>query len=83
MRAVERPRGAPAAHGPTDPGDLPAHRRRHGFDSLGFGFNDHGLLLDGACVAVATLPKYDVAGIGTGQYAPGEGQLWKVEIEPP
>ena len=68
---------------PADAGDLPAHRRRHGFDNLGFGFNDHGLLLDGACLAVVALPKYDAAGIGTGQYVPGEGRLWKVEIESP
>ena len=39
-------------------------------------FLDHGAVLDGICVAAATLPDYEVARVRTGQF----GDLWTVEF---
>lgn len=65
---------------PADAADLPEHRKQHGFVALGFDFLGNGLILDGNCLAVAPLPDYPIARIRTGQWIPGEGQLWQAEI---
>ena len=70
---------------PVDPEDLPAARRRHGFDNLDFGFAGRGARFDGACLVEAPLPEYDVAAIMTGQVEVVEGgyrHLWEGEIRP-
>ena len=66
---------------PADPGDLPEHRREHGFDDLDFWFRegDHGFVEGGRCVAARPLPAYRIASIRTGQWADGGGEAWAVE----
>ena len=55
---------------PADEKDLPDHRRQHGIDVLDFYFIHHELsgFQDGTCVAVRTLPDYDIASIRVGQF---------------
>ena len=64
---------------PVDVGDLPPHRREHGFENLDFVFTGSGARSDGSCVAVVPLPDYPIASIRTGQYDEA-GQLWSVEF---
>ena len=59
---------------------LPTARRPSGFDNLDFEFGEHGALLDGACVAMLTLPDYDIARLRTGQFEAGVGATWQVEF---
>lgn len=54
---------------PADPNDLPAQRREIGFANLDFEFHERGGVVEGRCVAVATLPAYPVASVRTGQSA--------------
>ena len=71
---------------PVEVNDLPNHRRRHGFDNLGFNFDERGMIFDGRCMATVALPEYDIARISTGQYVPvagGFNNLWKKEFTPP
>ena len=65
---------------PASRGDLPISRWLYGFNNLDFGFDDHGVMFDGKCIATIPLPEYDITNIRTGQYIPDEGQLWKVEF---
>ena len=68
---------------PVDGDNLPGDRRRLGFDNLDFDFVGRGAVFDGRCVAMAVLPGYDIARIGTGQYVRAGGgykQLWEGEI---
>ena len=60
--------------------DLPARRRRAGFDNLDFRLEDHGGSFDGKCVASLRLPDYDIAAMRTGQHQPGARELWRVEF---
>ena len=63
---------------PADADDLPAYRRRQGFDDLSFAFPDYGALLDdGKCLAAVALPGYAAARIETGK----EG-AWRVVLPP-
>ena len=59
---------------------LPRATRRHGFDNLDFEFGEHGALLDGACVAMLTLPDYDIAHMSTGQIDAAGAEAWRVEL---
>ena len=52
---------------PVDANDLPADRRRHGFENRDFS-NLHFWRGDGKCYAVRPLPDYGIAGIRTGQF---------------
>ena len=61
---------------PVDVNDLPGHRRQHGFDNHDFNFGRHGRRGGETCLAAVPLPGYDIATIGTGQFVPGEGQIW-------
>ena len=65
---------------PADDGDLPPERGEYGFDNAGFWFPERGVAMGGRCVAMARLPDYPVARVRTGQYVPGEGQVWAVEF---
>ena len=67
---------------PADAINLPDHRRRHGFDNLGFRFADYGLIWDGKCVAIAPLPEYEITAIRTGQNLSGKGELWRADLPP-
>ena len=64
---------------PERASDLPEERRQHGFDNLDFDFFLIGALFEGRCAAQVPLPDYPVAGIRTGQYASGGGEVWSVE----
>ena len=65
---------------PSDMTDLPSERVRYGFDNLDFGFADYGVVMEETCLAVVTLPGYDIDRIRTGQYVPGEGRTWEAVI---
>ena len=64
---------------PSDPRDLPANRREHGFDNMDFNFGDRGKASGGWCVAIAPLSGYAIERIRTGQFT-GEGQAWRAEM---
>ena len=49
-----------------------------GYDNLNFWFHDRGAIRNGRCAAVVPLPDYRIGRITSGQYVPGEGQLWRV-----
>ena len=65
---------------PADTSDLPAERQSAGFANLDFAFARWGGSFDGKCLATVPLPDYPIATIRTGQYAPGPGELWAVEL---
>ena len=63
---------------PVNVNDLPGHRKQYGFDNLDFDYRQFGgLIEEGICVVNRDLPDYDIAAIRTGQYVPGEGQVWE------
>ena len=68
---------------PVNGADLTAARREFGFEGRDFEFGKWGGHFDGECVAVVPLPGYGIAGIRTGQYAAGQGEVWSVELKPP
>ena len=67
---------------PADQSDLPQDARDAGREhqSLNFDFARHGAMMGGKCVIVRHLPDYAISRIETGQWLPGEGELWKAEI---
>ena len=69
---------------PVDPQDLPAARRRFGFDNLNFYFAERGVRLDGACLAVVPRPTYPIRSLSVGQFPAGGGSaLWQADIPVP
>ena len=65
---------------PQDIADLPADRRAAGFAHGGFAFVRQGGHFDGKCLAAVSLPDYPIKEMRTGQYVPGQGDLWSVEL---
>ena len=67
---------------PEDITDLPEHRRDAGFAHGGFAFVRQGGHFDGKCLAAVALPDYPggIKEMRTGQYVPGQGDLWSVEL---
>ena len=66
---------------PADPNELPANRQRHGFESLGFHFDQRGFQLDDQCIAIAQLPAYAINRIRVGQWiADGNRTVWEAEL---
>ena len=65
---------------PQDSADLPEERQAAGFANRDFAFDQRGGSFDGKCLALVALPDYPIAAIRTGQYVPGQGQLWAVEL---
>ena len=65
---------------PADIADLPAERQSAGFANIDFAFARWGGHFDGKCLATVPLPDYPIATIRTGQYAPGQGELWAAEL---
>ena len=63
---------------PADLENLPPDRREGGFEGLDFRWN--GERLGERCIATERLPGYPIARIHTGQYLPGQGELWREEI---
>ena len=68
---------------PVNGADLAAARREYGFESRDFEFARWGGHFDGGCLAVVDLPGYAIAGMRTGQYAAGTGEVWSAELGPP
>ncbi len=68
---------------PADAGDLSPQDRRHGFENRDFDYHEHGARFGAACVALAPLPEYAIAGLRTGQFISGQGRLWSAEIAAP
>ena len=66
---------------PVNAADLPEDRRAIGHDSLNFSFAPQGFTLDGKCAIRRRLPYYPIASISTGQWIPGEGEIWSAEIK--
>ena len=61
--------------------DLPAHRRKHGFNNRDFDFDWRGGFFDGHCITQEPLPDYPIARISTGQFVRGGGPVvWKVDF---
>ena len=67
---------------PADRADLPQAARDSGreHESLNFDFHSYGAILGGDCVVIRTLPDYPISRIETGQWTPGEGELWSARI---
>ncbi len=67
---------------PADSADLPPAARDAGreHESLNFDFHSRGAIVGGDCVIIRTLPDYPVSRIETGQWTPGEGELWSARI---
>ena len=65
---------------PVNAADLPPERQAHGFANRDFPFDRHGGQFEGQCLATVPLPDYPIAAIRTGQYIPGQGQLWAAEL---
>ena len=61
----------------SNPEDLPAAGRAHGFENRDFDFVEHGAMLEGRCVALVPLPGYDIGRFRTGQWVRGEGVVWR------
>ena len=62
---------------PADANDLPGDRKQHGFDNLDFHFRwDGGRRFDRKCLVTRPLPDYKITSIRTGQFIPGEGEIW-------
>ena len=68
---------------PTNQSDVDPERRAQNLthNALNFDFPTHGATLDGKCVIIRSLPDYPIATIETGQWLPGEGELWSAQIE--
>ena len=65
---------------PEDVTDLPAERQAAGFANADFAFARYGGSFDGKCLAAVVLPDYPIKSLRTGQYIPGQGELWAVEL---
>ena len=68
---------------PAEAADLPPDDRPHGFENRGFQFREQGERLARKCVAFVELPDYEILRIRTGQWIPGQGQLWTVTATVP
>jgi len=68
---------------PADQSDLPQSARDAGreHESLNFDFARYGAILDGKCVIIRYLPDYAISRIETGQWLPGDGELWRAGVE--
>ena len=68
---------------PADPSDLPQSARDAGLahQPLNFDFErGAGAIFDGKCAVFRELPEYRISRIETGQWLPGEGELWRGAI---
>ena len=71
---------------PKDSADLLAGvntAERPIFDNLDFSFPDRGVILNGRCLAVVTLPNYRINHVRTGQFVAGEGHVWDETFSAP
>ena len=68
---------------PTAPADLSEESRAAGrdHDAMNFDFHQYGVIAEGRCVIIRTLPDYPTRRVETGQWIPGESGLWEGDIE--
>ena len=67
---------------PADSSDLPKRARDAGLEHepLNFDFAEYGAVFDGKCAIIRRLPSYPISSIETGQWIPGEGELWRGRV---
>ena len=67
---------------PADRADLPQSARDAGQDHepLNFDFHSYGAILGADCVIIRELPDYPIGKVETGQWTPGEGELWRAVV---
>ena len=65
---------------PARPEDLPPATPSVNFENRDFSLNTYGGRPGGECVAIVPLPDYPIKTIRTGQYIPGQGELWSVDL---
>ena len=70
---------------PADLSSLSADRQEYGYGNYDFGWDyrsakGEAIVFDGKCMATVELPDYEIHGIRTGQFVPGEGQVWHGEF---
>ena len=65
---------------PEDVADLPAEHQAAGFANRDFVFAQRGAHFDGKCLAAVSLPDYPIKEMRTGQYVPGQGEVWASEL---
>ena len=68
---------------PADAADLVEREPRSSFNNLDHILTAHHFYRDGKCLALLPPPGYAVSRVRTGQFAPGEGELWSVEFAMP
>ena len=68
---------------PVDQDNLSAARQEHGFDRWDFQFERAGGILNGQCLVERPLPRYPIAALRTGQYAPGGDIIWEGQSQFP
>ena len=61
---------------PADTSRLPDHHRKRGY----FELDVRGARFDGKCLGAARLPDYPLARVRLGQFSPGGGVAWEVEV---
>ena len=60
--------------------DIPAQMQQRGFDNRSFNFLGRNVhMVDDSCIAIALLPRYQIARIKTGQQTDA-GELWRADI---
>ena len=69
---------------PADLSSLSAGRQEYGYGNYDFRWGDlsargKAIVFDDKCMATVELPDYELHGIRTGQYVPGEGTVWRGE----
>ena len=67
---------------PVDEQELPARRRRYGFDNRNFNFFDWGKQEAGRCWTSVALPAYAIRRIRTGQFNQRE-KIWETDLMEP
>ena len=65
---------------PARPEDLPPASKSVNFENRDFSLDTYGGRPGDECVAIVPLPDYPIKSIRTGQYIPGQGELWSVAL---
>ena len=68
---------------PVNESDLSDDSRERGFahNAMNFDFARYGVLNEGKCVIIRTLPDYPIRRLETGQWLAGAGHLWNGAID--
>ena len=66
---------------PADPADLPVHRKRFGYDNLGFYFDRRSVRVGDQCITTVELPDYAIDRVRVGQWIAKENRtVWEAEF---